>query len=1013
LRLDLTKTPSPWSAVHFHHGLLEFARRLGGARAMPSTTSKPRVRAQAAPRLDPADLEFLRLGIGATLADAGEAAQPAYVSTSADDDQALWTCTCVAGRRGKACRHVAPLQTMVDDCHARWGGRSWQPVFERSVWQRVAEVCFAADGRDCAGLRVQQVTLDGQAFYRVEASRDGALRALVPRDAAGQRLLERLGLGPLGAGEGSRARLLERLQRLQASPHERALNEHDTYTRRQASERSFYGRVAYHLVREQVGANCVPRVDRGSADFLLLCRTEDGSEALRLVLPRDAVASVLELLRAVAPHDDALAVRPLPLKTLFKVTASTALDVEVRPMIEALQAGGEARLFERAELERFRYGRLVYLPDLQVLAELEPPGPERRFTSPSRLTLTRSQVPAFVQDMQAQAELVVDGERRALHVFRAPDRLALADPTLDEGGHDFWADVRCGFGATEISLLELLRARDARLPYLEVGGGWVELSAPGLEPLWSLAPTREPRRRREHAVRLASRDVLQLAAASPEALGLPAGGAVAAKLARLLEGRTLEPLPTLTGLRSELRFYQRHGVDWLRFLHEHQLAGLLCDDMGLGKTHQVMAFLVWLRERRDVPGAFLVVCPTSVVSHWTDKLRAFAPGLAHSTYHGQQRALPATLAAGHVLVTTYGVLRNDVARLSDLRLSVAVFDEIQHVKNRSTASYEAATALTADMKIGLTGTPVENSLADLKALMDVVLPGYLGSDAQFGERHGTSAGPAGRAQLRRRLAPFLLRRLKQDVLHELPAKIDDLRTCGLSDAQRKLYQDVLAAKAAPLRAQLSRGDEPVPYLHVFAVLNLLKRICDHPALALGTPERYTEWASGKWELFTEILDEALAAGHKVVVFSQYLGMLDIMARHLTEQGVGHALLTGATVARGALLSRFNDDPECRVFLGSLKAGGVGIDLVAASVVVHYDRWWNAAREDQATDRVHRIGQQRAVQVFKLITRGTLEERIARIIEDKRALMGELVASDDPHLAKVFTREQLLELLAPA
>lgn len=975
--------------------------------------SKPPRHATETTPLDSSDLEFLRLGIGATLTAKGATFQPTYVSRSPDDDQALWTCTCTAGRRGKACGHVALLVPLVDDCHSRWGGRSWQPTFERSVWHRVAETCFAADGRDCAGLRVQHVSLDEQAFYRVESARDGALRALVPRHAAGQRLLDRLGLGPLGSGEGSRARLLERLQRLQASDAERALNERDTYTRRQAGERSFYGRVAYHLVREQVGTACVPRVDRESADFSLICRTDDGLEAVRLVLPREAVAEVLTLLRAVAPQDGELAVRPLPLKTLFKVTARTELDVEVRPMIEALQAGGEARLFERAELERFRYGRLLYLPDLQVLAELELPGQERRFTAPQKLTLTRSQVPAFVQRMQAKEELVVDASQRALNVFRAPDSLALVEPALDEGGHDYWADVRCTFGQAEVSLLELLRARDARLPYLEVSGGWVELSAAGLEPLWSLAPAREPRRRRDDRVRLAPRDILQLGAATSAALGLPVGNGVSAALARLVEGRTLEPLPPLAGLRSELRFYQRHGVDWLRFLHEHQLAGLLCDDMGLGKTHQVMAFLVWLREQRELRGGFLVVCPTSVVSHWADKLRAFAPGLSYSSYHGQQRVLPEALAPGHVLVTSYGVLRNDVTRLSNLSLAVAVFDEIQHVKNRSTATYDAAVALAADMKLGLTGTPVENSLADLKALMDVVLPGYLGSDAQFAERHGASAGATGRVQLRRRLAPFMLRRLKQDVLHELPSKIDDLRTCTLSDDQRKLYQDVLAAKAAPLRAQLSRGDEPVPYLHVFAVLNLLKRICDHPALALGAPERYAEWASGKWELFTEILDEALASGQKVVVFSQYLGMLDIMARHLTGLGVGHAVLTGATVARGALLARFNDDPDCRVFLGSLKAGGVGIDLVAASVVVHYDRWWNAAREDQATDRVHRIGQQRAVQVFKLITRGTLEERIAHIIEDKRALMGEVVASDDPHLAKVFTREQLLELLEPA
>jgi SNF2 family DNA or RNA helicase len=248
------------------------------------------------------------------------------------------------------------------------------------------------------------------------------------------------------------------------------------------------------------------------------------------------------------------------------------------------------------------------------------------------------------------------------------------------------------------------------------------------------------------------------------------------------------------------------------------------------------------------------------------------------------------------------------------------------------------------------------------------------------------------------------------VLHELPEKIEDVRRCPLSDEQRALYREALDTRGAALRAQLLRTDQPVPYLHVFALLNQLKRICDHPALALNRPAEYLAASSGKWELFVEILGEALEGGHKVVVFSQYLGMLEIMERHLRAAGTGFVKLTGATADRGRIVDRFNADPDCRVFLGSLKAGGAGIDLVGGSVVVHYDRWWNAAREDQATDRVHRIGQRRAVQVFKLIAEGTLEERIDAIIAGKRELLDASVAVDDPHLAKVFSREELIALL---
>ena len=262
----------------------------------------------------------------------------------------------------------------------------------------------------------------------------------------------------------------------------------------------------------------------------------------------------------------------------------------------------------------------------------------------------------------------------------------------------------------------------------------------------------------------------------------------------------------------------------------------------------------------------------------------------------------------------------------------------------------------------------------------------------------------------RRLQPFVMRRLKRAVLHELPEKIEDVRRCPLSDEQRALYRQALDTRGAALRAQLLRTDQPVPYLHVFALLNQLKRICDHPALARDQPAGYLDAASGKWDLFVEILEEALDGGQKVVAFSQYLGMLEIMERHLRAQGVGFAKLTGATADRGRVVDRFNADPACRVFLGSLKAGGTGIDLVGGSVVVHYDRWWNAAREDQATDRVHRIGQRRAVQVFKLIAEGTLEERIDAIIAGKRQLLEASLAVDDPHLAKIFSREELLDLL---
>jgi SNF2 family DNA or RNA helicase len=249
------------------------------------------------------------------------------------------------------------------------------------------------------------------------------------------------------------------------------------------------------------------------------------------------------------------------------------------------------------------------------------------------------------------------------------------------------------------------------------------------------------------------------------------------------------------------------------------------------------------------------------------------------------------------------------------------------------------------------------------------------------------------------------------VLDELPEKIEDVRTCALSDDQVRLYRDAVDGRGAELIARIEEAaDGPLPYIHVFALLSLLKKICDHPALALGDLGRADELASGKWDLYQEILAECLESGHKVVVFTQFLGMIDLMARHLEGLGVGFVKLTGASVRRGEIVDRFNQDPACRVFLGSLKAGGTGIDLVAGSAVIHYDRWWNAAKEDQATDRVYRLGQKRAVQVFKLVTEGTLEEKIAALIEKKRQVMASVVQEDSPELAKIFTREELLDML---
>ncbi len=402
------------------------------------------------------------------------------------------------------------------------------------------------------------------------------------------------------------------------------------------------------------------------------------------------------------------------------------------------------------------------------------------------------------------------------------------------------------------------------------------------------------------------------------------------------------------------------------------------------------------------------------MSHWKEKIDKYASSLDLSIYHGGDRELRESLKKGNTIITSYGVLLRDSNELSETRFSVAVFDEIQQIKNPRTKAYDASLKLDAGMKIGLTGTPIENRLGEIKALLDITVPGYLGTDREFRERYSYPIENLNNSERKKELSslvsPFILRRLKKGVLSELPDKIEDILGCSLSRDQVKLYKDAIASKGAGLVDALKRSRDPIPYIHIFALLNLLKQICNHPALVEKAPENYEKYESGKWELFKEILNEGLESNQKVVVYSQYLNMIKIIELYLKKQGISSVSLTGSSINRGEILKKFKEDNDCRVFVGSLKAGGLGIDLVSASVVIHYDRWWNSAKEDQATDRVHRIGQTRGVQVFKFITSGTLEEKIADLIEKKKDLMESVVKENGPEILKGFTREDLINLM---
>ena len=466
----------------------------------------------------------------------------------------------------------------------------------------------------------------------------------------------------------------------------------------------------------------------------------------------------------------------------------------------------------------------------------------------------------------------------------------------------------------------------------------------------------------------------------------------------------------------KLRPYQNSGLLWLWFLYNHRLSGLLCDEMGLGKTHQATALLDIVAQTAKDP-KFLVVCPTSVLPHWEHVLASHLPKTSLFSFHGPHK--PKTLPDCDIIITSYGTLRQNYALFYKVSFTVAVFDEIHTAKNKSSQIHKILCRLDAQMKLGLTGTPVENNLIEFKGLLDIILPNYLPSDGLFKRlfAHKNSSETdediiSSKDLLLKLTRPFILRRTKKLVLPELPEKVESLIPCRLSPEQSQLYATTLKKEKCQIE-QLEKEDDSsaVNYLHVFALLNQLKQICDHPAVYFKDPESYTKHVSGKWSIFVKLLNDSLAAGYKVVVFSQYIQMIRIISLYLEEQNIQYALVQGKSQNRKEEIERFSNDPECRVFIGSLLAAGTGINLTAGNVVIMYDRWWNPAKENQALDRVHRIGQKNTVFIYKLVTEDTLEEHIHYLIEKKMRLLNQVTTTQDSAILHVLNREDLITILS--
>jgi superfamily II DNA or RNA helicase len=591
---------------------------------------------------------------------------------------------------------------------------------------------------------------------------------------------------------------------------------------------------------------------------------------------------------------------------------------------------------------------------------------------------------------------------------------------------------------TAISEAELARAEQTGASLLYAGDRWVRIDPAALR---KVRARHDSYRRQLDELGVSDGDgsvsplaLLQLAAeaaAAGDELGLDDTGDLAdvagTQTSAAWSGLLLGGLPDTTLVEEiepaafvgELRPYQRRGLSWLRFLERLGLGGCLADDMGLGKTPTTLAHLV------DRAGPHLVVCPLSVVHNWETEANRFTPSMAVTVHHGAQRhgatanghgegeGEPASvLAASDLVVTTYGLLGRDLDVLADVAWSTVVLDEAQFVKNPATRSARAVRKLNAGQRIALTGTPVENRLSELWAILDWVNPGMLGSREKFRHRYskpiergddGDVATEAA-AALRSLTRPFVLRRSKADrqLVPELPDKIEQIAWAGLTREQAVLYQKVVDE----LLEQANEHEGMRRRAIVLAALTKLKQICNHPAHALGDGSRL-HGRSGKLTRFDELVDELVDVGERALVFTQFVEMGVLLRRHVAERfGWTVPFLRGATSRSGRdrVVAEFQSGQGPPLLLVSLKAGGTGLNLTAASQVIHYDRWWNPAVENQATDRAWRIGQGQTVLVHKLVCEGTVEERIAKLIDDKQALADLVVGHGEAWLSELSTAE---------
>lgn len=626
------------------------------------------------------------------------------------------------------------------------------------------------------------------------------------------------------------------------------------------------------------------------------------------------------------------------------------------------------------------------------------------------LRLTARNLNAFAEAWeQRPRDVLFLGNARMRHLL-AEDRAVRPAVTVTASGID-WFTISAEWRSEGLALTEadLAKLRTARTRFVKLSSGWVrrdwvqsfDAAAEMLADLGLEAGDGEQR------VTLA-----QLAQARPEHLAALEGLGVDPRTTREIE-RMRKRVRDFTGLprvdlpkrlQAVLRPYQRDGLDFLAFVTGLGMGSILADDMGLGKTVQALAWIEWLIEQNPDGGPTLVVCPASVVHNWQREAERFTPELrVLALTSGERRHALRRQAADHDLViTNYALLRRDLEHWRAIPLRAAILDEAQHIKNPGAAVSRAVLELNAKHRLALTGTPIENRALDLWSIMQFVNPGYLGRRKSFVARYDRpDLPPHARRLLAARLRPVLVRRLKEQVAPDLPDRIEERRECELTPGQRKLYLAELMRGRETL-SRLKGSPEGVMgnKIEILAAITRLRQVCCHPALVGGRESL----GSGKFDALFEILEPLLAEGRKVLVFSQFVECLKLLSAEMKRRKIRQHMLTGATTRREAVVAAFETDPEPCAFLISLKAGGLGLNLTAASYVVLFDPWWNPSVEAQAIDRAHRIGQTRTVIAYRMLAAGTIEEKIWELQQKKEALVDEVLGEGG--FARTLTPQDL-------